>query len=200
MKKFLPVLSFAIFLTACTGTPGETETKMVQSVPQVQTIDTAGLAAFQQWKAQSELTVATPPQEQPVAQAPVKTVTVIREVRVQQPAPARRTARRQAPAPVPERPASVEENQPAQEGSGEVASNSGAGESTGDVPASQGEIAKKEGMSKATKGAVIGSAGGAVIGAVINKKNRGVGAVIGGVVGGAVGYGIGKKKENKEAQ
>jgi hypothetical protein len=203
MKKFLPFFSLLFLITACTSKPAETETKTVQSAQQTtQSLDTAGLSAFQQWKAQNELTVTTPPQqqEQPVAQAPVRTVTVIREVRVQQPAPARKTVRQQAPAPVQERTAPVEDKQPAPAGTGDVASNTGSGNSTADAPATQPETAKKEGMSNATKGAVIGSAGGAVVGAVINKRNRGAGAVIGGVIGGAVGYGLGKKKDNKEAQ
>ena len=202
MKKFLPFLSLAFFVTACTSPQAETETKTIQSAQQVQPIDTAGLSAFQQWKAQNELAVANPPQQQvqPDAPAPVKTVTVIREVRVQQPAPVRRPTKPQAPAPVEERPTPVEEKQPVPSGTGDVASNTGSGNSTADAPAPQPETAKKEGMSNATKGAVIGGAGGAVIGAVINKRNRGVGAVIGGVVGGAVGYGLGKKKDNKDGQ
>jgi hypothetical protein len=60
--------------------------------------------------------------------------------------------------------------------------------------------AKKKGWSKAAKGAVIGTAGGAVLGAVINKKNRGVGAVIGGVTGGAVGFGIGRHIDKKDGR
>ena len=201
MKKLLPFLSFAFLLTACSSSPGEPETKTLQSAQPASSVDTAGLAAFQQWKAQNELAVATPPQQQvePVAQAPVKTVTIIREVRVPQPAPARRASRPPAPAPVEERPAPPVQEEPTPGGTGEVASNTGSGASPADAPAPQAETAKKEGMSNATKGAVIGGAGGAVIGAVLNKKNRGVGAVIGGVVGGAVGYGLGKKKDNKEA-
>lgn len=203
MNKYLPFLTLAFFVTACSSNPAEIGTKTLQSSQQTtNSIDTAGLSAFQQWKAQNELEVTTPPQQQvqPLAQAPVRTVTVIREERVPQQVPVRKTVKQKAPAPMQERPAPVEETQPASAGTGDVATNTGAGNSTGDAPASQGETAKKEGMSNSTKGAVIGSAGGAVIGAVINKRNRGVGAVIGGVVGGAVGYGLGKKKDSKETQ
>ena len=56
---------------------------------------------------------------------------------------------------------------------------------------------KKKGISKATKGAVIGGVAGAVGGAVIGKK-KGLGAVIGGVVGAAGGYIIGKDLEKKD--
>lgn len=56
---------------------------------------------------------------------------------------------------------------------------------------------KKKGISKATKGAVIGGVAGAVGGIVIGKK-KGLGAVIGGVVGAAGGYIIGKDLDKKD--
>jgi hypothetical protein len=207
MKKFIPFLSLAFLVTACTSSPKEPETKTLQSAQPAATVDTAGLAAFQQWKTQNELVAAAPVEQtmqpQPQAEAPVRTVTVIREVRVQQPARMRKTVKETA-APVPQRRDPMEEPQPVSSGAGDVATNTGSGGGSGtgtvDAPAQQPETAKKEGMSNATKGAVLGGAGGAVIGAVLNKKNRGVGAVIGGVVGGAVGYGLGKKKDNKGAQ
>jgi hypothetical protein len=206
MKQFIPFFSLAILVAACNSKPAETETKTIQSTQTAALpVDTAGLSQFQQWKAQNELAVAQETQqaEQPVAEAaPVKTVTIIREVRVPQQAPARRTVR-QSPQPAPKEPA-VTENKSDNTTSGsnsDVASNSGSSTSTGEAPATKPEeTAKDKGWSNSTKGAVIGSAGGAVIGAVINKRNRTAGAVIGGVLGGAVGYGIGKKKDNKEVQ
>ena len=57
--------------------------------------------------------------------------------------------------------------------------------------------AKKQGMSSAAKGAIIGGAAGAVTGAVINKRNRASGAVVGGVAGAGVGYTIGRAKDRK---
>jgi hypothetical protein len=66
------------------------------------------------------------------------------------------------------------------------------------------ESPKKKGMSKTTKGALIGAGagiiGGAVTGAAVS-KDKGKGAVVGGIIGGAVGsgvgYGAGAKKDNK---
>ena len=75
---------------------------------------------------------------------------------------------------------------------------------TSTVPANTGTtttpapVEKKEGMSNATKGAVIGGVGGAVGGAIISKK-KGTGAVIGGIIGAAGGYILGKKKDKKAA-
>ncbi len=59
---------------------------------------------------------------------------------------------------------------------------------------------KKKGMSKAAKGTIIGTVGGAAAGAIIAKKNRGLGAVIGGVVGGATGYTIGRAGDRKDGR
>ena len=59
---------------------------------------------------------------------------------------------------------------------------------------------QKKGMSKAAKGTIIGTVGGAAAGAIINKKNRGLGAVIGGVVGGATGYTIGRAGDRKDGR
>jgi hypothetical protein len=201
MKKFIPILSLSFVVIACSTEP-QTDARTLQSVQQnAGSVDTAGLAQFQRWKAQNELAAVTPVQqveEQPVP-APVKEVTIIREVRVHQPAPVRRAVKKQTP-PVQERPEPVAEqpSETAGGSNGEVASNTG---STGTVgeSAPAGETAKEGGWSHAKKGAVIGGAGGAVIGAVIGKKNRAAGAVIGGVLGGAVGYGLGKKKDNNDA-
>ncbi|WP_027380941.1 YMGG-like glycine zipper-containing protein [Chryseobacterium daeguense] len=65
--------------------------------------------------------------------------------------------------------------------------------------ASQGTT-QKQGMSKAAKGTIIGTVGGAAAGAIIAKKNRGLGAVIGGVVGGATGYTIGRAGDRKDGR
>lgn len=65
--------------------------------------------------------------------------------------------------------------------------------------ASQGTT-KKKGMSKAAKGTIIGTVGGAAAGAIISKNNRGLGAVIGGVVGGATGYTIGRAGDRKDGR
>lgn len=206
MKKYLPFLSLAILIAACNSKP-ESNVKTLQAV-QAPVADTAGLAAFQQWKAQNELaTAAVPKPVQPTVTqtAPVKTVEIIREVRVEKPAPRRNTPK---PAPVVNTP--VEETTPAPEPQPTEAGASGSTESTASNEAKgpkgpeAGEAsqptAKKEGWSKAAKGAVIGGAGGAVLGAIINKKNPAAGAVIGGVLGGAVGYGVGKGKDKKDGR
>jgi len=65
---------------------------------------------------------------------------------------------------------------------------------------SQGTTTQKKGMSKAAKGTIIGTVGGAAAGAIISKKNRGLGAVICGVVGGATGYTIGRAGDRKDGR
>ena len=70
--------------------------------------------------------------------------------------------------------------------------------------AGTGEVAKteekKQGISKAAKGAVIGGVAGAVGGAVINKNNRVVGAVIGAEIGAGGGYTIGRGMDKKDGR
>jgi hypothetical protein len=61
------------------------------------------------------------------------------------------------------------------------------------------EVKKKEGISKAAQGAIIGGVGGAVAGAVLSKK-KGTGAVIGGVIGAAGGYILGRKKDRNDGR
>jgi len=84
---------------------------------------------------------------------------------------------------------------------GTDATGSGNGTSGGEVAVNKpDEIpAKKEGMSKATKGGVIGGASGAVLGAIIS-KNKVTGAVIGGVVGAAGGYIFGRSQDKKDGR
>lgn len=59
---------------------------------------------------------------------------------------------------------------------------------------------QRQGISKAAKGTIIGTVGGAAAGAIINKRNRGAGAVIGGVVGGATGYTIGRAADRRDGR
>ena len=198
MKRYLPFLSIAFLMAACTSTPATTETKVLPAANQP-TIDTAGLAQFQQWKTQNELTAANPVQE-PLARTsstPVKTTTIIREVVVEKQAPVRKR-----PAPIQKQkttpPVASTTDKPAESNEGSM-DNESAGTAKEPVVTPE-PTAKKEGWSKAAKGAAIGGAGGAVIGAVINKRNPAVGAVIGGVLGGAVGYGIGHGKDKKDGR
>jgi hypothetical protein len=62
------------------------------------------------------------------------------------------------------------------------------------------KVVKKQGWSKAAKGAVIGGGTGAVLGVVLNKKNRVAGGIIGGILGGGLGYGIGRHQDKKDGR
>ena len=207
MKKFIPFLSIAFIMAACSSQP-ETETKTLQSANQaLAPVDTAGLAQFQQWRAQNELSVAdnTQLQQQPAIVEPqVQTKTIVREVVVERPAPVRKQATRktttQAPVSSPPPVSTNEETSVGNSGTESTAGTGAGTAGTSEAPAPAEETAKKEGWSKAAKGAAIGGAGGAVIGAVIGKKNPAVGAAIGGVLGGAVGYGIGRNKDKKDGR
>lgn len=59
-------------------------------------------------------------------------------------------------------------------------------------------IPAKKKWSHATKGAVIGGAGGAVIGGVVSKNNRVAGVLVGGVLGAGGGYAIGRSMDKKQ--
>jgi hypothetical protein len=199
MKKFLPFLSIAFLFAACS--PGTKEDPTASAAEQQleaykdsikRAADTAGLAQFQQWKSQNELANMEPVQEEPAAQyiapAPRPRAAVARSVAK---APVRKPSR--ATAPVASRPAPRAESPAPSVGSGtDVATSGGAAE--------EAKADKKEGMSKAAKGAVIGGAGGAVAGAVINKKNRAVGAVVGGILGAGGGYVIGRQMDKKDGR
>lgn len=174
MKRILFALSTVAIMASCSQnnprTAAETQT--------LKPVDTAGLAQFQQWKAQNELAVANQMAQtnQLAAQQPAKEVVRERVVYVNEP---RRTTSRNS----------------ASTGSSQASSgNSGVYTSTSE------NTAQKKGWSKAAKGAVIGGVGGAVAGAVINKRNRAAGAVIGGVLGAGAGYGIGRSKDKKDGR
>jgi outer membrane protein OmpA-like peptidoglycan-associated protein len=63
-------------------------------------------------------------------------------------------------------------------------------------------LASCKSANKATKGAVIGTAGGAAVGAVIGKAagNTAAGAIIGAAVGGTAGYLIGRYMDKQAAE
>ena len=78
---------------------------------------------------------------------------------------------------------------------------SGGGGSTGSSGGSTGTsttTAKKTGISKAAKGAIIGGVGGAAAGGIITRSAKGAG--IGAVVGAAGGYIIGRSKDRKDGR
>ena len=66
---------------------------------------------------------------------------------------------------------------------------------SGNYPA---QPARRRGISKAAKGAIIGGVGGAVIGGVIGKNAKG--AIIGGAAGAAGGYILGRSKDRKDGR
>lgn len=188
MKKLLPILGIAALVTACNSTP-EIKTDAAQSAPQQITVpDTTGMAAFNAWKAQNELATVSAyqqPQQPTFASAP-KAKTAVKKAPVSKP---------KVTAPASTIPSSLpneENNSGSTAGTGSGSASNGTGET--------GQAQKKEGWSKAAKGAVIGGVAGAAGGAVINKKNRVLGAVIGGVVGAAGGYGIGRTMDKKDGR
>jgi hypothetical protein len=194
MKKLLPFLSAALVLAACNSTPKESAVAGVVQ-PQINP-DTVGLAQYQDWKAQHELS--------PVAEEKPEVVRYVAAPAKQQ---TRRTYNAPARAAVVQKSAPVvqEENSRSSEtrdsgGSGPAASSGDGKEATAGTGTQEEVKEEKKGMSNATKGAVIGGAAGTAAGAIIFKKNRVVGGVVGAVVGAAVGYGVGKAKDKKEAQ
>lgn len=58
---------------------------------------------------------------------------------------------------------------------------------------------KKQGWSKAAKGAVIGGAGGALVGGTVS-SNKPAGAIIGGAIGAGTGYLIGRGEDKKDGR
>ncbi len=184
MKKFLLISGAALFMVACNQVPdqvaGTSASNYIQQ--QVQPVpDTAGLASFQAWKAQNELADIQEFQSQKaVASAPVKKQTA-------KATPVKRSTPRTQKSSAPSQSTASNE------------SNAGSGtmnnESSGTAQAE-----KKEGWSKAAKGAVIGGVAGAAGGAVINKKNRVVGAVVGAVIGAGGGYVIGRQMDKKDGR
>lgn len=189
MKKLIPILGLAAVITACNTNP-EIKTDSAQAVQQTITApDTTGMAAFNAWKAQNELSSLSAYQQtqETVASQP-KVKTIVKRVPVA-------STPQSKPA---SRPASTTSEKPApvNSGSGDADNGTVAGTGSGETTPAE----KKEGWSKAAKGAVIGGVTGAAGGAVINKKNRVLGAVIGGVVGAAGGYGIGRTMDKKDGR
>jgi hypothetical protein len=193
MKKLLPILGSALLFTACNSVP-DLKNDTAQNTQTTVLNDTTGMAAFNAWKAQNELATVTPVQQPQQAQvAPEKTRTIVKYV----PVAAKTTKSASSPstsAPSP-KPA------PTQSDAGtSVATGNGSDGAAGTGTSETAKVEKKEGWSKAAKGAVIGGVAGAAGGAILNKQNRVVGAVIGGVVGAAGGYGIGRGMDKKDGR
>jgi hypothetical protein len=188
MKKLLLIPGLAILMAACNSVP-EQKADAAQAVQQtLAQPDTIGMAAFNAWKAQNELATVNADQ-QPQEKSTQKTRTIVKYVPVKtsQSKPASRTN-----SPSPSSPTSSSDQTDSGSTAGSGTANSGSGTSE--------TAEKKEGWSKAAKGAVIGGVAGAAGGAILNKKNRVAGAVIGGVIGAAGGYGVDRTMDKKDGR
>ena len=186
MKTLLPILGIAVLIAACNTSP-EQKVDAAQAVQQSVAPDTTGMAAFNTWKAQNELaSVNAYKQPQQITPAPV-TRTIVKYVPVNKPTQSKPVSN-----------SSSSSNTTEQTSSGNSADN-GSGDMSNES-SQTAKVEKKEGWSKAAKGAVIGGVTGAAAGAVINKKNRVAGAVIGGVLGAAGGYGVGRTMDKKDGR
>lgn len=189
MKKLLPILGFTFLMAACNTMP-EQKVEAAQSAQQtIPQPDTAGMAAFNAWKAQNELASVNAYQPEQTT-APEKPKTVVKYVPVKQSTSSKPVTKTSS--------SSNTASSPEQTNSGGSVDNGNSSEGNGSGETAQ--VEKKEGWSKAAKGAVIGGVAGAAGGAVINKKNRVVGAVIGGVIGAAGGYGVGRTMDKKDGR
>ena len=167
MKKLLPILGFTFLMAACNTTP-ELKNDAVQPAQQVLSQpDTIGMAAFNAWKAQNELASTNAYQAQQTQALPEKTRTIVKYVPVEKPAKA-------TPATSSNTQTTSSSSTSTEQSSGNSAeAGTGAGNGTAETPT----VEKKEGWSKAAKGAVIG-----------------------GVVGAAGGYGIGRTMDKKDGR
>jgi hypothetical protein len=191
MKKLLPILGFTFLMAACNTTP-ELKNDAVQPAQQVLSQpDTIGMAAFNAWKAQNELASTNAYQAQQTQALPEKTRTIVKYVPVAKPAKATPVTSSNT-----QTTSSSSTSTEQSSGNSAEAGTGAAGNGTAETPT----VEKKEGWSKAAKGAVIGGVAGAAGGAILNKKNRVAGAVIGGVVGAAGGYGIGRTMDKKDGR
>ena len=191
MKKLLPVLGISILMAACNAVP-EQKTDAAQTAQQILQPDTTGIAAFNAWKAQNELAnVNAYQQSQQVQSAPAeKTRTIVKYV------PVKLSQTKSVSSTTSSSNSTSSSREKTNSGS---SADSGSG-SANNESSETAKVEKKEGWSKAAKGAVIGGVAGAAGGAIINKKNRVVGAVIGGVIGAAGGYGIGRTMDKKDGR
>lgn len=202
MKKFIPILSIAVAMAACTTNPdsitkSSSGTAIEAQAPAINP-DTIGLSDYHLWKAQNELAEereisnpsnysAVAPAKKKVNRTPVQKVQYVEYDYPKSTSTGRTSTKRQ--------------ESDSNEGTGTTGDgngNDGIAQGSGTVEAE--EEKKKEGMSKAAKGAIIGGAGGAATGAVINKKNRVAGAVIGAVIGAGGGYVVGRKMDKKDGR
>ena len=177
MKTTITIFAIAAFFTACNSNP-----KPVVETAKIPTEDTAGLANFKMQKEQEEL-IQTEGVYDGTNNLNGTAPVVVTKRRAVSSTPKRSTSRSAS------RSTASRSSGSTSSGSGTASSGSG----TTQAPA------KKEGWSKAAKGAVIGGASGAVVGAVVSKK-KGKGAIIGGILGAGGGYVIGRGKDKKDGR
>jgi hypothetical protein len=193
MKKLLPALGFTFLMAACNTMPDQ-KANAVQSAQQtLSQPDTTGIAAFNAWKAQNELANINAYQQTQQTEekvAPQKTRTIVKYVPVKQSTSSKPVSQTSSSSNSASSSEQTNSGSSADKGTG--SENGGAGETA--------QVEKKEGWSKAAKGAVIGGVAGAAGGAILNKKNRVAGAVIGGVIGAAGGYGVGRTMDKKDGR
>jgi len=156
MKRIMiPVFAIAVAMTACNTTPDNTTTqKAIQP-----TVDTAGLAEFQAWKAQNEL-VST---QQNAAMQPQATREVVKYYPVSS---ARRSSSSSSSG---SRTASTGTTTTRKKGWSSAAKGAVIGGVAG--AAGGAVINKKNRAAGAVIGGVIGAAGGYGVGRSIDKKN-----------------------------
>jgi len=189
MKNILPIIAVATLFAACSSNDLETKKDVILT-------DTTTMYNSNAATDTGSITevVATPPAP------PAEVRTVTRTVYVDRKTPAPRRRVREATSSEPYNPPN---NNPSNQNTGTNTQTTGTTGNTGTTgtttttpaPAPKPE---KEGMSSATKGAVIGGVGGAIGGAILSKK-KGKGAIIGGVVGAAGGYILGRKKDKRDS-
>ena len=179
MKIILPnitfmkrILSVATIAVVMVACNPNPQPGQVNVAPTTPLTDTIGLAEYQAWKAQNELQNFN---QQNNGSAVTQPYT--------------RTTRTYSP----QRSTTTRSTSTARRSSGTSSRGSG---NTGTASTST----RKEGWSKAAKGAVIGGVTGGVAGAVINKRNRVVGGVVGAVIGGGGGYIIGRSQDKKDGR
>ena len=192
MKKIFTIIASALLFAACSNDELETKKDVVVT-------DTSSMYNS---NASTDIGAKEEVEAAPLQPAPVRTIT--RTVYVTRNSPARKvTVREATPAQPDYSPAQAPSTNPQSTGTttqGTGTGTTGTGTGTeGTATTTKPAEKEKEGMSNATKGAVIGGVGGAVGGAILSKK-KGKGAIIGGVIGAAGGYILGRKKDKQQEE
>lgn len=190
MKKFIPILSLAILFTAC-----KSNTSTDNAVPILLTPDNSNIQS-----ASADTMISNQPIAKEMDKNTRKPTIVERTVVVyREPKKATVSVAVPTPANTPVVTAPVPESAPLPPAAGTDNTTASTGTIGGSQSGTDAEVpAKKTGISKSAKGAIIGGVGGAVVGAVLGKNAKG--AVIGGVIGAAGGYVLGRKQDKKDGR